>query len=95
MNLGELASSPMSSSSATAGISSAGSLLQSEREAVIGDVFVESVEVVHNDGRLLFDEISRQSQAYQVKQQQKGSSPNHIHTQGLSGSIILGTYHKP
>ena len=40
VNLGELASSPMSSSSATAGISSAGSLLQSEREAVIGDVFV-------------------------------------------------------
>ena len=57
LNLGELASSPMpSSSSATAGISSAGSLLQSEREAVIGDIgdmFVESVEVVHNDGRLL------------------------------------------
>ena len=44
LNLGELASSPMtSSSSATAGISSAGSLLQSEREAVIGDMFVGSV----------------------------------------------------
>ena len=43
-----------------------------------------------------FGEISRQSQAYQVKQHQKGSSPNHVHTQGLSGSIlILGTYHMP
>ena len=43
LNLGELAASP--ASSATTGISSAGSLLQSEREAIIGAVFsVRSTE---------------------------------------------------